>query len=68
MVEVAANPGQAGQLGVEVSSKAIFMKGGDSYLFIEESPGQFQRKLVKVGLEKDNTVPVFEGVSAARKW
>jgi cobalt-zinc-cadmium efflux system membrane fusion protein len=64
LVEVVQNPDQAGQLGVEVSSKALFMKGDDSYLFIEESPGSFQRKLVKVGIEKDNKVPVFEGVKA----
>ena len=67
MVEVAQNPDQAGQMGVEVSSKALFMKGDDSYLFIEESPGNFQRKLVKVGVEKDNKVPVLEGVNAGQK-
>ncbi len=67
MVEVVQNPDQAGQMGVEVSSKALFMKGGDSYLFIEESPGSFQRKLVKVGVEKDSKVPVFEGVRAGEK-
>ena len=67
MVEVAQNPDQAGQMGVEVSSKALFMKGDDSYLFIEESPGHFQRKLVKVGVEKDNKVPVLEGVNAGQR-
>jgi cobalt-zinc-cadmium efflux system membrane fusion protein len=67
MVEVAQNPDQAGQMGVEVSSKALFMKGGDSYLFIEESPGIFQRKLVKVGVEKDSKVPVLEGVNAGQR-
>jgi cobalt-zinc-cadmium efflux system membrane fusion protein len=67
MVEVAQNPDQAGQMGVEVSSKALFMKGDDSYLFIEESPGNFQRKLVKVGVEKDNKVPVLEGVNAGQR-
>jgi cobalt-zinc-cadmium efflux system membrane fusion protein len=67
MVEVAQNPDQAGQMGVEVSSKALFMKGDDSYLFIEESPGHFQRKLVKVGVEKDSKVPVLEGVNAGQR-
>jgi cobalt-zinc-cadmium efflux system membrane fusion protein len=54
-------------MGVEVSSKALFMKGNDSYLFVEESPGVFQRKLVKVGVEQDGKVPVLEGVSAGEK-
>ncbi len=67
MVEVVRNPDQAEQMGVEVSSKALFMKGGDSCLFIEESPGVFQRKLVKVGVEKDNKVPVLEGVNAGQR-
>jgi cobalt-zinc-cadmium efflux system membrane fusion protein len=67
MVEVEQNPDQAGQTGVEVSSKALFMKGGDSYLFIEDSPGHFQRKLVKVGIEKDSKVPVLEGVNPGQK-
>jgi cobalt-zinc-cadmium efflux system membrane fusion protein len=67
MVEVVRNPDQTAQMGVEVSSKALFMKGDDSYLFIEESPGNFQRKLVKVGTEKDNKVPVLEGVNAGEK-
>jgi membrane fusion protein, heavy metal efflux system len=66
-VEVVRKPDQVAQMGVEVSSKALFMKGEDSYLFIEESPGHFQRKLVKAGIEKDNKVPVLEGVRAGQK-
>jgi membrane fusion protein, heavy metal efflux system len=66
-VAVMQEPAQDGRMGVEVSSKALFMKGDDSYLFIEESPGTFQRKLVKVGMEQNNKVPVLEGVSAGQK-
>jgi membrane fusion protein, heavy metal efflux system len=66
-VEVVQKPDQAAQTGVDVSSKALFMKGEDSYLFIEESPGNFARKLVKVGIEQDNKVPVLEGVKAGQK-
>ena len=67
MVEVVENPDKVAQMGVEVSSKALFMKGDESYLFIEESPGKFQRKRVKVGVEQDGKVPVLEGVSAGEK-
>jgi membrane fusion protein, heavy metal efflux system len=66
-VEVVRNTDQSAQMGVEVSSKALFMKGSDSYLFVEESPGSFQRKQVKAGIEQDNKVPVLEGVSAGEK-
>ena len=53
---------------MEVSSKALFMKGDDSYVFVEDSPGAFERKQVKVGIEKDNKVPIYEGVLPAKKW
>ena len=43
------------------------MKGEDSYLFIEEAPGTFERKQVKVGLEQDGKVPVYEGISPGQK-
>ena len=67
MVDVVEDSARAGQLGVEVSSRALFMKGDDSYLFIEESPGHFLRERVKVGVEKDNKVPVLEGVSPGQR-
>jgi cobalt-zinc-cadmium efflux system membrane fusion protein len=67
LVDVVRTPARTTAMGVEVSAKALFMKGTDSYLFIEESPGTFQRKLVKVGIEQDNKVPVLEGVDAGEK-
>jgi cobalt-zinc-cadmium efflux system membrane fusion protein len=65
--DVLADPAAVSQAGVEVSAKALFMKGDDSYVFLEESPGRFHRVRVKVGVEKDNRVPVLEGVSAGQK-
>jgi cobalt-zinc-cadmium efflux system membrane fusion protein len=56
-----------GQAGVEVPASALFMKGDDSYLFVEQSAGQYLREKVKVGTEKDNKVPVLDGVSAGQK-
>jgi cobalt-zinc-cadmium efflux system membrane fusion protein len=67
LVDVVEDSSKAGRLGVEVSSKALFMKGDDSFVFIEESPGNFQRKHVVVGVEKDNKVPVLEGLDAGQK-
>jgi cobalt-zinc-cadmium efflux system membrane fusion protein len=54
-------------MGVEVPSKALFMKGDDSFVFLEDAPGTYERKLVKVGIEKDNKVPIYEGVNPGQK-
>ena len=67
LVDVVEDASQAGQLGVEVSSKALFMKGDDSFIFLEDSPGTYERKQVKVGTEKDSKVPIYEGVSPGQK-
>jgi membrane fusion protein, heavy metal efflux system len=67
LVDVVEHGDQAGGLGVEISSKALFMKGDDSFVFIEEAPGAYERKQVKVGVEKDNKVPIYEGVRPGEK-
>ncbi len=64
--DVLAGPAAVAQAGVEVPAKALFMRGGDSCLFLQESPGHFRRLRVKVGVEQDNLVPVLEGVSAGQ--
>jgi membrane fusion protein, heavy metal efflux system len=67
LVDVVQAASKAGEMGVEVSSKALFMKGDDSFVFLEDAPGTYERKQVKVGIEKDNKVPIFEGVSPGQK-
>jgi cobalt-zinc-cadmium efflux system membrane fusion protein len=67
LADVLADPARAEQAGVEIPAKALFMKGDDSFVFLEESPGRFHRVRVKVGVEQDNKVPVLEGVSAGQK-
>ncbi len=67
MVDVVQDGNQLAEAGVEIPSKAIFMKGDDSYLFVENSPGQFERKLVKVGIEQDGKIPVLIGVRPGDK-
>jgi membrane fusion protein, heavy metal efflux system len=67
LVDVLENAAQAGPLGVEVSSKALFMKGNDSFVFLEDAPGIYERKQVKVGVEKDNKVPIYQGVDSGQK-
>jgi cobalt-zinc-cadmium efflux system membrane fusion protein len=67
LADVLADPAGPAQTGVEMPAKALFMKGDDSYVFLEESPGRFHRVRVKVGVEKDNKVPVLEGVGPGQK-
>lgn len=67
LADVLADPASVAQTGVEVPAKALFMRGDDSCLFLQDSPGRFHRVRVKVGLEQDNQVPVLEGVSAGQK-
>jgi membrane fusion protein, heavy metal efflux system len=67
LVDVVQASSKAGEMGVEVPSKALFMKGDDSFVFIEDAPGTYERKQVKVGTEKDNKVPIYEGISPGQK-
>jgi cobalt-zinc-cadmium efflux system membrane fusion protein len=67
LVDVVQAPSQTGQMGVEVPSKALFMKGDDSFVFLEDSPGTFERRQVKVGIEKDGKVPIYEGINPGQK-
>ena len=62
LVDILAEAAQPGALGVEISSKALFTKGSDSFLFVEKGPGVFERRRVRVGIEKDDKIPVYEGV------
>lgn len=62
LVDVVHSAAGMEKLGVEVPSKALFMKGDDSFVFIETAPGVFERKQVKVGVEQDDQIPIFDGV------
>jgi cobalt-zinc-cadmium efflux system membrane fusion protein len=64
-VDVVMNTGQIA--AVEIPAKAVFMRDGKYYVFIEQSPGQYQRQVVKPGAEQDGKVPVFDGVNAGQK-
>ena len=52
---------------MEVPSKSLFMKGDVSYVFVETAPGAFERREVKVGVEKDSKIPIYEGVSPGQR-
>lgn len=66
-VDILQEASRLTQVGVEIPSKSVFVKGNDSFLFVETNPGTFERRKVNLGTEKDGVVPVFEGVKAGDK-
>ena len=52
---------------VEIPAKAVFMKDNQQYLFIEESPGQYERKLVKTGGDSEGKTLILDGIEAGQK-
>lgn len=53
--------------GVEVSTKALFLAGGDSYVFIEEARGRFRRQRVTVGPEQAGHIAVIDGLTPGER-
>jgi cobalt-zinc-cadmium efflux system membrane fusion protein len=64
-VDLAASPSEAA--GVDVSSKAVYSKGDKRYIFLEESPGRYERREVKVGPEHDGKVLLLDGVGPGQR-
>ena len=62
-VDVAAS----GAAGVNVPTKAIFLKGEQPCVFIETAPGQFTRRKVKVGSESDSRTAVTDGIAPGER-
>ena len=67
VVNILEDVARLAKAGVDVPATALFMKKEESFLFIEVSPGQYRRQKVKVGVEQDNKVTVFEGIRAGQK-
>ena len=52
-----------GAAGVEISSKAIFLKDNQPYVFVETATGEFQRRAVKLGVESNGRTAIVEGLA-----
>ena len=46
---------------------AVFLKDNQHYVFVEALPGQYERKLVKLGAENDGKVLITDGIRAGDK-
>lgn len=66
-VDVVEPADHLAQAGVEIASSSIFMVDDQDYLFIETTPGEFERRQVTVGAEADGKIPVFTGLSSGQK-
>ena len=52
----------AAQAGVEVPTRAVFIKGDKYFIFVEEAPGRFRRHEVRTGAEHDGRIPVENSI------
>jgi len=67
VVDIVRDTGQGASAAVEVPARALFLRDNSYYLFVERAPGQYEREKVRVGVEKDGKVPLFESVKAGQK-
>ena len=56
-----------GQSGMDVSLKAVFLKGEKHYVFLEEGRGQFARREIKVGPEHEGKILVLDGIQPGQR-
>jgi cobalt-zinc-cadmium efflux system membrane fusion protein len=66
-VDVVRDESKVAGAGVEIPSTAVFTIDQKSYVFVELSPGQFERRQVEIGSEKDSAVPVTAGLAAGQR-
>jgi len=66
-VDVEREVSKVAQAGVETPSKAVFTIDKKTYLFVELAPGQFERREVMIGTEKDGKVPIRSGIAAGER-
>jgi len=53
--------------GLDVSAKAIFLRGEKYFLFLQKAQGEFERCEVKVGPEHEGKILVTEGIEPGQK-
>ena len=55
------------QPGLDVSPRAVFLKGEKHYVFLEEARGQYARREIKIGPEHEGRVLVLDGIEPGQR-
>jgi len=63
---VSAEVPDAPPLRILIPDKAVFLRDGQYYVFVETGTGQFQRQPVKIGAEREGQVSVLDGLQAGQ--
>jgi cobalt-zinc-cadmium efflux system membrane fusion protein len=53
--------------GVDIPTKAVFLKNNSPCVFVETTPGQFQRRSVKLGAESNGRSVIVDGVASGQR-
>jgi cobalt-zinc-cadmium efflux system membrane fusion protein len=53
--------------GVDVTTKAVFLRNNQPYIFVETGPGQFQRRAVRLGFETNGHSTILDGLTSGEK-
>ena len=56
-----------GQAGVDVPAKAVFRKEDHDFVFVEQNPGQFRRRAVELGPERNGVIQVIKGLEPGQR-
>ncbi len=54
-------------VSLQVPSKAVFLRGNQYCVFLEQGPGRFQRQPVKLGSEREGKVAVLDGLKEGQR-
>jgi cobalt-zinc-cadmium efflux system membrane fusion protein len=52
---------------LQVPSKAVFLRNNQYFVFLEVASGQFQRRPVKLGSEREGKVAILEGLQQGQR-
>ena len=65
--EVTLELGADAAAAVDVATKAVFLKDNKHYVFIENAPGQYERRQVRLGAEAGGKILVLDGLNAGQR-
>jgi cobalt-zinc-cadmium efflux system membrane fusion protein len=53
--------------GVDIPASAVFIRGSQPFVFVEQSPGRYARRQIRLGPEHDGQIAVLAGVGAGQR-